>query len=934
MQNSTIRARAPATQIPLSAAPYAALLSALPEISAAPGRLRRWLEPLGLDTALLTAAGIRLAHMAAAAAAYTATGLDAATAQAHGLPGPAELQGQVRSPKGGPPFQLFGQGRQPVLVFPYHNPLGQIVDLATQAPPTRRRPALRFGLRGPYNSRLSRMPYGGWDRHRLQASPTVILTQGELAQLQLAQMGYAALGLRPGRDWSPLYLELLQGKQVRLALPNDAAGRSLTEWLLQRLPTHLPVQVLDPRWYGTEADVAARSVGLYQAHLPRVILEEGWLDAESWRHRCQQRPPTVALLRPPSPRGPTARQLHHITRLATAKVWLAARELWEQGPGGRAGELRLSLSQLMVRTGLSRPAVIGGLRQAGAQGLLKRQPGPPGRTAIYHGVTPLPYSLSPAGLLALDDLAVIKTAVVVAQQGLTPSIAALARRLGQTWRLARRAWRWLQQGGFAQLVNESRSQGYATGKQIAQGLRAGRPGPPKPAFSQPPGLFAGSAEPDPGSALAGAFAEKDSVNSLTHLDPLTAESEATSESAQLQTLLLEIGIYSGKVSALMRTTPPAHLHRHLRSTRAFAPAAPAVWLLSALQGDWPIPDLALVRQCRQLGVDPGMTRQLLIAHPQRVRQQLAWLPGRGDLLNPPGYLVTAVYEDHPAPPGPELPSRPAPPPPARRIVSPESPVDPAPYMAPALTDPVLTELCFTRPDLTALWRLCQAEVTDPAAARAVLHLTVPHPAAQGRLQQGGRWIPTLRHEGLLWIRLQLAPQAADLDLEITVDPALQPAWDWPTLAADMAAAVESHTAGAPERVELAELLVRGRARWAGATETLTLTLGRALTAREARAVEISLWARHGDGAGWDLTVDASLRDRRAEQAELSAWLQDLAQARGEDVTDVARVVQQYAARYGLEYLWGICERMQAQRQIHKPIGWFRWACEYYGRAQP
>ena len=933
MENSTIRPRAPSTQIPLSAAPYAALLNALPEISAAPGRLRRWLEPMGLEAALWKAAGIRLAHMETALAAYTATGLDAATAQAHGLPGPAEVQGQEQR-KGGEPFQLFGKGRQPVLVFPYHNPLGQIVDLATQAPPTRRRPALRFGLRGPYNSRLSRMPYGGWDRHRLQASPTVILTQGELAQLQLAQMGYAALGLRPGRDWSPLYLELLQGKQVRLALPNDAAGRSLTEWLLQRLPAHLPVQVLDPRWYGTEADVAARSVGLYQAHLPRVILEEGWLDAESWRHRCQQRPPTVASLRPPSPRGPTARQLHHITRLATAKVWLAARELWEQGPGGRQGELRLSLSQLMVRTGLSRPAVIGGLRQAGAQGLLKRQPGPPGRTAIYHGVTPLPYSLSPAGLLALDDLAVIKTAVVVAQQGLTSSIAALARRLGQTWRLARRAWRWLQQGGFAQLVNESRSQGYATGKQIAQGLKTGRAGPPKPAFSQPPGLFAGSTEPELGPALAGAFVEKDSMDSLNHLDPLTTESE----SAQLQTLLVEIGTYPGKASEIVRVTPAARLRRELLSTRAFAPAAPALWLQSALQGDWPIPDLALVRQCRQLGVDPGMTRQLLIAHPQRVRQQLAWLPGRGDLLNPPGYLVSAVYEDRPAPPGPGLPSRPAGGAPASRIVSPESPVDPdpAPFAAPPLTDPVLRELCFTRPDLTALWRLCQAAVTGTAADRAVLHLTVPQPAARERLQQGGGGLcPALSQwSGLSWIQTQLAPQAAELALEITVDPALQPAWDWPTLAADMAAAVESHTAGAPERVELAELLVRGRARWAGATETLTLTLGRALTAREARAVEISLWARHGDGAGWDLTVDESLRDRRAEQAELSAWLQDLAQARGEDVTDVARVVQQYAVRYGLEYLWGICKRMQAQRQIRKPIGWFRWACEYYGPAQP
>ena len=928
--HSTTPPRRPSPLFPLSAAPYAALLTALPAPSAAPGRMQRWLDQLGLDPQLLSAAGIRLATVDTARAAYTAAGLDAAQAQAHGLPGPAEVQGEGRSPKGGEPFQLFGKGRQPVLVFPYHNPLGQIVDLATQAPPTRRRPALRFGLRGPYNSRLSRMPYGGWDRPRLQHSPTVILTQGELAQLQLAQMGHAALGLRPGRDWSNLYLELLQGKQVRLALPNDAAGRTLTAWLLARLPAHLPVQVLDPRWYGAAGDVADRSASLYQTRLPRVILEESWLEVAAWRERCQELPPAETSGARRSLRGPTARQLQHITRRATAQVWLAAREVWEQAGYDRQGTLRLSLSQLMVRTGLSRPAVIGGLRQARAHGLLKRQPEHPGRSAVYIGVTPLPYRLSPAGLLALDDLALIKAALVVAQQGLSSSIAALARRLGHTWRLARRAWRWLQQGGFTQLVNKSRSPGAGTGKQITQDLKAGSHAARKPTFSQPAELFSDLRDgPDggAGSSLAGAFVTKDSMESLNHPDLLTAESD----SAPLQTLLLEIGLYPGKASELMRTTPPEQLRQHLRSTRAFAPAAPALWLQSALQRDWPLPDLALVRRCRQLGVEPGMTKQLLTAHPERVRQQLDWLPLRGDLHNAPGYLVTAVFEDRPPPPAPApeaMPTQPAAPV-APPVVSAAPVPAPAPYAAPPLTDPVLRELCFARPDLTALWRLCRAAV-EIQGDRAVLQLTVPHTAAQTRLLRGGRWIPTLRHEGLSWIKLQQAPQAAELALEISVAPALQPAWDWPTLAADMAAAVESHTAGAPEQVELAELLVRGRARWAGDTETLALTLARVLTAREARAVEISLWARHGDGAGWDLTVDESLRDLHAAQAELRAWLAAAAQAQGEDVTDVAQVVQQYAARYGLEFLWGICARMQAQRRVHKPIGWFRWACEFYG----
>ena len=930
--HSTTPARRGPPLVPLSAAPYTALLTALPEPSGATGRLHRWLAQLGLDPEVLRAAGIRLATVDTARAAYTAAGLDAAQAQAHGLPGPAEVQGEGRSPKGGEPFQLFGKGRQPVLVFPYHNPLGQIVDLATQAPPTRRRPALRFGLRGPYNSRLSRMPYGGWDRQRLQHSPTVILTQGELAQLQLAQMGHAALGLRPGRDWSNLYLELLQGKQVRLALPNDAAGRALTEWLLARLPTHLPVQVLDPRWYGAEEDVADRSASLYQTRLPRVILEECWLEVEAWRHRCQELPPAQTRADRRRHRGPTARQLQHITRLATAQVWLAARELWEQAGYDRQGTLRLSLSQLMERTGLSRPAVIGGLRQARAHGLLKRQPEHPGRTAVYRHVTPLPYRLSPAGLLALDDLALIKAALVVAHQGLSSSIAALARRLGHTWRLARRAWQWLQGGGFAQLVKESRSQGATTGKQIAQGLKPGVNPAVTPGFSQPLGLFSALRD-DPdggaGSSLAGAFVTKDSMESMNPPDLVTADTD----SAPLQTLLLEIGIYSGKASELIRTTPPEQLRQHLRSTRAFAPAAPALWLQSALQRDWPLPDRALVRQCRQLGVGPGMTLRLLTAHPERVRQQLAWLPLRGDLHNAPGYLVTAVFEDRPPPPTPApeaIPTRPAAPG-AAPVVSPESVPAPAAYAAPPLTDPVLTELCFARPELIALWRLCQAHV-EGAGPGAVLHLTVPHERARELLLQGDLWQGrSLARQGLSWIQLQLVPQAETLEVAVEVDPALQPAWDWPALAADMAAAVESHTRGTPERVELAELLARGRAAWAAGPETLSLRLGRPLTRREKRAVSLSLWARHGAAASWDLTVDASLRDRAAEQAELVAWLAAVARAQGEDVTDVESVVQQYAQRYGLEFLWGICERLQAQRDIRKPIGWFRWACEHYGK---
>ena len=90
---------------------------------------------MGLDSEVLAAAGSRVATMDTARAAYSAAGLDADTAQAHGLPGPAEVQGEGRSPKGGEPFQLFGKGRQPVLVFPYHNPLGQIVDLARRRHP-------------------------------------------------------------------------------------------------------------------------------------------------------------------------------------------------------------------------------------------------------------------------------------------------------------------------------------------------------------------------------------------------------------------------------------------------------------------------------------------------------------------------------------------------------------------------------------------------------------------------------------------------------------------------------------------------------------------------------------------------------------------------------------------------------------------------------
>ena len=768
------------------------------------------------------------------------------------------------------------------------------------------------------------MPYGGWDRQRVKASPTVILTQGELAQLQLGTDGLRGAGPAPRRDWSNLYLELLQGKQVRLALPNTPAGRELTAWLLPRLPSHLEVRVLDPRWYDSEGDVAARSAALYQQRLPRLILAEGWLPVETWRQRCEELPPaeTGAVRR--SQRGPTARQLQHMTRLATAKVWLAARELWEEAGYDRQGALRLSLSQLMARTGLSRPAVSGGLQQARAHGLLKRQVHP-GRTAVYRHVTPLPYRLSAAGLLALDDLAVIKAALLVAQQELSHSIAALARRLGHTWRLARRAWQWLQGGGFAQLVKESRSQGVATGKEIAQGLKVGVNPAVTPAFSQDIGLFGDGPGGGAGPSLAGAFVAKDSMDSMNPPDFPTAESD----SASLQTLLLEMGLYPGKATEIVRSTPPGRLQDQIYSTRAFAPAQPALWLQSALQGDWPIPDLALVRRCRQLGVAPGMTKRLLTAHPERVRQQLDWLPLRGDLLNAPGYLVTAVFEDRPPPPAlPTAPTAPAAPP----VVSAQSVPAAAAYAAPPLTDPVLQELCFTRPDLTALWRLCQAEVTGTEDAQAVLHLTVPHPDAQVRLLQGGRMIASLQRNGLLWIQVELAPQAAELALEISVDPTLQPAWDWATLAADMAAAVESHTQGAPEQQEMADLLARSHSHWQEVTQTLSLTVGRQLTRREKRAVEVSLWARHGAAARWDLTVDASLRDLKAEQAELVAWLEAAGLARDEDVTDVARVVQQYGRRYGLEFLWSICERMQAQRDIRKPIGWFRWACEHYGQA--
>lgn len=653
----------PAGETAIHSAPpsrYGTLLAALMPAHAHIS-LARWLtDDQGLDPDLVQAAGLRGATVAMALAAYRAVGLNEEQAPGLGLPGPAELQGQGSPTKPKAPFQPFGQGGHATLVVPFHDGQGRVVDLATLAPPRgRRRQVLHFGLRGGYDTRPARVLYGLWDRKRITASSTVILTEGILAQLQLAQSGQAALATRPGHDWCPAYRAFLHDKTVRLAYPNDEQGRQTTQRRLQALAQMgLGTQVLDPAWYGACRTVAERLRDWHVHGHADTWPEDLWLDGKTWQQRCQQR---VATRRDQSrrQRGPTALQLRQLTRPGALQVWLAARTAWEEAGFDRknAGRLALSLNELERRTGLTRPTVLAGLRQAQRWGLVKTAPEAeqiPGGATIYRHITPVPDGWTPQGLTELGDWAVVKCALAVALDDTLTSISALARRTNLGWRLARRGWDWLQRAKCraVQPAGKEIAEPRATGdKEIAQ------PGDSaaKPAITtlQPGPRTSSQAAPRPEDNMAEharAFVQNDSVESMESLDSMTTgDPSPAATDRDLQLLLSEIGVQPSLTEKILATHSRETVKRHVQDTLAFAPENAWSWCLTSLREKRPSVDRALVRACRTLGLSAGMTLELVSSQPARVRQQLAWLPQRGPLRNPPGYLVAAVYEDRPAP---------------------------------------------------------------------------------------------------------------------------------------------------------------------------------------------------------------------------------------------------------------------------------------------
>lgn len=903
-------------------------------LATADRRSRRWLTRSGFTPARLEAAGIRVATIDTAQQAYTAAGIDANRARDLGLPGPAELHGQGRNPKGGEPLQMFGKGRESVLVCPFYDPFGHVVEIATVALPKRRRPARHFGRRGKYRERETRVPYGLQDRERISEAESVILTVGILSQLHLAQMDYAALALRPGDgyDWSGIYLEFCKDKKIQLAFPNDAKGRKLTEWLLQRLPKHWPVEVLAPEWYGTDPDVAARSTSLHQEGQHLVILPAFWVSADTWRQQCREQPVVRPATARRSRRGLTLRQLRNVTRLSTLKVHATLREAWERAGFDKrgSGELAVSITQLQTRTGLSRQAVFDGLAQAREQGLIKGQDTAQGRTTTYNHVTPLPPGLSAAALLPVDSLVLIKAAIATAQYGMAASIRALALLIGTSWRSAKRAWNWLRSDGLQALFYKDHNDPVSTVLQRSQQDQAALVQAQTSDFSRNNSLFDGPEAASRDGNLARALQGIESLESLISTNPVTADSRR----GQLERLLHQIGVYPQAIERVFREHTLETVSRHLASTLAYAPARPWSWFLSSLRRNWRLPDQQLIRQCRELGIEAPMVQRLLLDHPGRVPQQLAWLPARRGIRDQAAALIEAVFADWAAPPPPPLrPQRAKPEPEERETVvaarpEPEAPsvlseTSPGPFTALPGQNTELQVLCREKPDLVGLWRYCRAW-RERQGRGTVLHIAVPHALAREIVLQGDWRVRSLRHDGWRRVVAQLAPEAEICQLTVEVDPALQPVWDWPTLARDVIDTAWADL-GSQCAPDLEVLLPRCRPRWDG--ETLHLSVPRELSGRERRALGLALQLRMGAPGYLDVTQDDRLRDGEAEMAALIEIITEAQVARGRDADDVAALVRQYTAQYGLDYVWDQWDWVCQRRRVRNPVGLWRRACE-------
>ena len=374
-----------------------------------------------------------------------------------------------------------------------------------------------------------------------------------------------------------------------------------------------------------------------------------------------------------------------------------------------------------------------------------------------------------------------------------------------------------------------------------------------------------------------------------------------------------------QIRKLRARCPDAELAHWLDELEAFGQQAAAWRFLNwATRGAWrPIPEanLALVRQCRTVGVDPRMTRKLVLTWPERVRQQLAWLPLRQVRAGQAaGTLVKAVYRDRAAPrPRPQrMEDRPA----AKPVSRPAQTAVEDP-MLPEITDPVMRLLRTWWPRLCPLWRVSQATVHRDGP-HAVLQVTVPHEFGRTVLAEGHEDLGRrLKEDGLPEVLAELVPGTTRHDLQITVEFGWSVDLDWTELAVDIG--------DAREEEDLGRWLARGQVQWADTTQTWQLTLADELTHGESTDVWLALALRMGHNGYLEVTVDETLRDVVVQDA-LVAELINAMEERDLDPKGTARLVARQVAHYGLDYGWEKLAVVQRIRRLQNPLGAWRQAC--------